>query len=199
MSLVKTFTYAIGAGATKTLPGGRYLYLLKADAAVDVEFFDENGQPLGKAEGVLGGFELGINPKDLGFTSALVGFGKVQITSATAQTVEVAVARQKVSYNRISGTITSTASVGATATQSSATVGAASGVLLAANANRQRAYIRNTHATDRLHFCDDGTAALTSHPYIGPGEEILFQSEDGLNSIRGGANDITALIREERD
>ena len=199
MSLLKTYSYAFTAAQKKTYGGGRYLYLLQADAAVDVEFFDANGSSLGRAEGVLGGFELAIVSEEIGKISPLVGFGKVEITSATAQTVVVAIARQKVSYNRISGTVTATNSVGSTATQSSATAGAVSGVLFAANANRQRAHVKNTHATDRAHYCDDSTVALTSHPFIGPGEEKIFQTKDGLNTIRGGANDVTLTIFEERD
>lgn len=199
MSLLKTFSYSFGAGETKTYPGGRFLYILQADAAVDVEFFTAAGESLGKAEGVLGGFELSLEPADIGLVSRLIGFGKCQVTSATGQTVVIAIARQRVSYNRISGTLTAATTSGATVTQSSATAGAASGALIAANANRLRARIRNTSATERVHYCDDGTAALTTHPYIEPGEDLLFQSEDGLNCIRGGTTDVTLLISEERD
>lgn len=197
--LGKIFEYALTAGTPVTLPGGSYLRVMTANSDLTLTFFDESGTPLGEWAGVLGGFAIDAHAfaEKLGLTTAR--FGRVQVESAVNQTVEIAVSRVPIRFDRLTGTITTTSSAGATATQSSATAGAASGLLLAANANRKRAWLRNTSATDRVHFCDDGTVATAAHPYIEPGEEIEYSSQDGLNAIRGGGTDIAVLIREERD
>lgn len=199
MSIAKVYSYALSAGVPKVYPGGRFLRLLVADAAVDIKFFSDAGGEIGSAIGVKGGFALAIDPKEINKDSPLVGFGKVEITSATSQTVEVAISRQPIDYNRITGTITTQISSGTALTQSSVTVGSASGALLAANADRRRATIKNTSETETVYVCDDATTATTSHYPIGPGEKLEVQSEDGLNAIRGGTVDVVVRIIEERD
>ena len=96
-------------------------------------------------------------------------------------------------------TVALTLSKGATISVSSATAGAASGLVLAPNTARRRVSMKNTHATDTAYWCEDATAATMAKYFIGPGEEQEIESTDGINAIRGGANDITLLFREERD
>lgn len=197
--LVKVFSYALIAGAAKSFPGGRFFRLLVADAAVDIEFFDEAGGSIGVAAGVKGGFEIGIEPSDIGKVSRLIGFARAVVTSSINQTVDVAISRQPIRYDRITGTVTTTSSSGTTIpTPTSVTAGAASAALLAANANRLRAFIKNTSPTETVYVSDDGTAATTSHYPILPGETLIVQSQDGLNCIRGAATDAVLRVLEER-
>ncbi len=106
--LGKIYSYAFSAGATKTLPGGVYLRVLTADAAVTLTFYDESGQALGDWVGVLGGFGI-----DATYFSEKVGktvarFGRVDVYSATAQTVDIAVSRVPVDYDRSAGSVSVT-------------------------------------------------------------------------------------------
>ena len=96
-------------------------------------------------------------------------------------------------------TVALTLSKGATISVSSATAGAASGLVLAPDTARRRVWMKNTHATDSAYWCEDATAATTAKYQIGPGEEQVIESTDGINAIRGAANNITLLFREERD
>lgn len=197
--LVKVLSYALSAGVEKVFPGGRFLRLITADAAVDVTFYDESNQPIGTASQVLGGFQLSVDPADIDKRSRLIGFAKVGITSATNQTITVALSRQPIEYDRLTGSISATVASGATVTQSRVTVSSASAALLATNSNRKRAWVRNLSATETMYVTDDGTAATTANGYpIGPGEEHAFETQDGLNAIRGAATDIAAAITEER-
>lgn len=104
--------------------------------------------------------------------------------------------------NRLSGSVSisgGSLAKGATLVISSATAGVASSTVLAPAATRRKVVIKNTHATDTAYWCEDPTAATMGKYPIGPGEEQAIESTDGINAIRGGANDITLLFREERD
>lgn len=188
-----------GGAAEVILPGGRYLRVLSANEALTLNFYDESGQPIGEFTGVLGGFAVDAQTFREVMNRTTVIFGKVGVSSATTQTVTIAIARVPIDYDRLTGTITTTQASGATATQSSVTVSSTSAALLAANANRRVAHIKNTSATETVYVCDDGTTATASHFPIGPGETLRFESQDGLNAIRGGSVDAVVRILEERD
>lgn len=99
---MKTFEYSFTAGEKKTFPAGNFFMLLTTSSPVDVEFF-KNGSPTEeKAEDVEAGFSVEPLIELLpGFTY----FDKVEVTSAAAQTVKVAVSRGAGKYQRTVGTV----------------------------------------------------------------------------------------------
>lgn len=199
MSIGKVYSYALTATVAKSFPGGRFLRLITSDAAVDIELFDESSQPLGTMVGVKGGFRISVDDFNEKNSKRSSTFGLVKITSATNQTVDVAISRVPIDYDRLTGSVTAEISSGTTVTQSSVTVSSSSAALLASNSNRHKAHIKNTSLTETVYISDDGTAATTSHYPIGPGETHVHESEDGLNAIRGGSVDAVVRIIEERD
>lgn len=200
MSIGKVYSYALTAATAKSFPGGRYLRLLTADAAVDIEFFDESGQPLGTMVGVLGGFSIHVEDFGEKFGRRVSTFGLVKITSATNQTVDVVISRVRVDYDRLTGSVSATLASSTVTTQSRVTVGSASAALLAADANRNRAQIRNLSLTDGFYMADDSTTVTTANGfYVGPEETVEYMGVDGLNAIREGAVDVAVAILIEKD
>jgi len=105
MSLAKVYSYAVGAGGSFTLPGGRFFRVVRADTDITVEMFSDAGEPLGAFENVRAGLSFGVEPSDIEKTSRLVGFAKLKITSAAAQTITVLVSRQPIEYDNVASSV----------------------------------------------------------------------------------------------
>jgi len=96
---MKTYSLAFTANETKTLQGGRVLFLMTTTDAVDIRLSRHNAALPESAEGVSQGFKA--RPRVVGG----VGFDKAEITSATAQTIAVAISMGDVDANTIGGSI----------------------------------------------------------------------------------------------
>lgn len=188
--LVKVFSYALSSGVEKVFPGGRFLRVITADAAIDITFYDESNQPIGQAVGVLGGFQIGIEPHDLDKASRLIGFAKVGITSATNQTITVAISRQPIQYDRLTGSISSTIASGTTLDSvADVSVNATTTTqVAAANANQKSVTIKNlSNNTAAFRIGDIGAGAANGHE-LNPGESITIETTAavyGYNSHSG--------------
>lgn len=196
--LAKVFEYAFGAGDTKTFPGGRFFRLLSAPTAVDVEFFDESGQSMGICEGVTTGFAMSFYPADLGKSAPLISFGKVQITSAGAQTVQAVIARQPVSFDALSGTVDANLVKAATLTDTADVAlvdAAAAAQLLAANTARRTAIITAKSAnTGPVRI---GTAPNDTRGYeLAPGTSVFLDVTAAIKGFAptGGGNQTVTLL-----
>lgn len=178
----------------KTEAGGSYIRLLETTAVLTVNVY-KDGEEIANHVGVQQGFAW----ESIGDDGLPLYFDYVEIASAAAQTVKLAIGAGRAYNDATSGNVTATVVKGTTLAISSATAGAVSSTVLAANTARRRVWMGNTHATDTAYWCEDATAATTGKYPIGPGEEQEIESTDGINAIRGGANNIVLLFREERD
>jgi len=93
---MKTFEYLFSAGETKTFPGGTFFVLVTATSGVDVQYLKNNTSLNEDASGVTSGYEFEYEE----------GFNFVKVTSATAQTVKVAVSRGNGTFNVSSSILT---------------------------------------------------------------------------------------------
>lgn len=193
---MKTYSLTFDGSGTdeKVLPQGTYLRILETSAAISI-VAEESGRVIADLQSVQQGLAWESEDKD----QNLVPFTRARVTSLIAQTVKLAVGYGRVLNDATSGNVTATVVKGTTLVVSKVTVGAVSGVLLAANTARRRVRFKNTHATDTFYFRDDGGAATVNDYPVGPGEETLIETTDGFNAIRGGANDVDVRILEERD
>ncbi len=93
---MSTFTLPFSGGDTLTLPSGAKFYLLDTTDPVDVDFLSKSGTKLQESAANV----------EAGFWSAPKGgFGRVQISSATAQTVKVLITRGDAGNNRTIGSV----------------------------------------------------------------------------------------------
>ena len=91
---MSTFTLPFSGGDTLTLPSGAKFYLLDTTYPVDVDFLSKSGTKLQEsAENVEAGF----------WSAPKGGFGRVKISSATAQTVRVLITRGDAGFDRVFG------------------------------------------------------------------------------------------------
>lgn len=98
-----TYEQAISAGESINIPGGEVFYLLTANDPVDLIFYDKTNKPMDRWEGM----KAGLN----GFVfrdeqDRVKPFLHVNIYSATAQTVKVAVSTARAIYQRSQGDVT---------------------------------------------------------------------------------------------
>lgn len=192
----RTFPRTFDGSGTdkKTEAGGSHFRLLETTAVLTVNVY-RDGEQIANHVGVQQGFAW----ESIGDDGLPLYFDYIEITSAAAQTIKLTVGAGRAYNDATSGNVTATLVKGTTLAISSAVAGAASGLVLAPNAARRRVFMKNTHATDTAYWCEDATVATSAKYPIGPGEEQGIESTDGVNAIRGGANDITLLFREERD
>lgn len=176
--LGKVYEYALTAATAKVFPGGRFFRLVTADAVVDVEFFDESGQPIGEFVGVLGGFAIHADDfLDL-FNKRISAFGKVKVTSATNQTIKAIVARVRCEYDRLAGNITADVSVGATldSLADDSIAATTTEQVAAADADRRAIIITNLITnTAAVRVGDSGAGAANGIP-LQPGESVTLET-----------------------
>lgn len=168
MSYGRRYSVALGAGASAVFPGGRFFKLIQASAAVDVEFKEANGQPMGEFIGVTSGLKFSIEPNDVGKDSRLTGWGSVKITSATAQTVACIISRQPIDYDSVQATV-DLAKATTLGENADLTVvdGAAAVVAIAALSSRRTAIIGNKASSTgpvRVGFAPDDTHGIEIQP-----------------------------------
>lgn len=92
---MKTFSYSFGAGETKQFPSGKFFILITAGDNVNVTYKKHNTTLDESAQGVQSGY----------FFEAPDGFDLVEIYSATAQTVKVAISKGGSGGFNISSTV----------------------------------------------------------------------------------------------
>lgn len=186
--LAKVFNYAFGAGETKSLPGGRFLRLLSVTSAVNIEFFDENGTSMGICEGVTTGFAMSFFPRELGKDAPLISFGKVKITSAVAQNVQVAISRQPIDWNAISGNVNANI-VAATDNPTTPDVPLAAGAttLIKAAGARKKILISNLSANAQIIRIGDSLAGAARGIELSPGMTAELETSGAVYGYNPGA------------
>lgn len=97
-----TFEQAIGAGGNINLPGGEVFYLLTATDAVDLTFYDKSNKSMDKWEGMKAGLNAFMFRDEKGNVQP---FLHVNVYSATAQTVKVAISTARAVYQRSQGDV----------------------------------------------------------------------------------------------
>lgn len=183
MSLGKRHSIALGAGASVNWPGGRFFKLIQAAADVTVEFFTEAGEPLGEFVNVRAGLKFSIEPDDIGKRSRLIGFSRVKITSATAQTVAAVISRQAIDYDSVAATVSVEKASTAADTADQAIANLAT-VTIAANASR-RALVIYAHPNNTGNLRTGPAAAAARGRVLQPGIENVW--------------DVTAAIKVHND
>lgn len=97
-----TYEQAIGAGGNINLPGGEVFYLLTANDAVDLVFYDKSNKPMDRWEGMKAGLNAFMFRDEKGNVQP---FLHVNIYSATAQTIKVAISTARAIYQRSQGDV----------------------------------------------------------------------------------------------
>lgn len=148
----RNYVQAIGAGATITLPAGRYFYVRTASSAIDVVTDGRPGAPVSFL-GISAGAKFGPVAEGQ-------GWAYLKVTSALAQSLEIVISDDgnfEISSNvTVSGTVTTTPAAAASITNT-APVDAATGaetLLIAQTLARKRVQI----AADSSN-ADGGTTA----------------------------------------
>lgn len=187
--LGKIHTVTFAGGDTNRLPGGRYLRVMEADGELTLTFYDESGQPIGEWVGVLGGFAIDASEfaEKLGLTTAI--FGSVDVTSALAQSVEIAISRVPVFFDRLTGSVAATisapdvfdsipdVSLAATATTLIAAAAAGQAELIVSNP------VGNTQT---FRIGDSGAGAANGLP-LAPGITLVLTTSAAVYGYNPGA------------
>jgi hypothetical protein len=167
-----TTSIVIGAGqSVKFSDLGNFVRVLSAAEPVTVRTF-RNGQVLTEAAGVSGGYaeQFEIDKP----------FNEVEIYSATAQTVQIAIRLGQVVYfdQAPTGTANIVAQVPAKATGSNTqkTVTNASASLLAANTAREYLLIQNKDASGNLYINFGAAATFANGVLIPPKGTLILDS-----------------------
>ena len=166
----KVFSKTFTGGDTVKFPSGKYFRLITTSSAVNMTFYGSSGEVLAVIENLQAG--LAIDAADFG----VVGFGSVDITSASAQTVVAVISNMPVQYDRLTGSIAVTTTPPATldslADDSVATV--ATELIAAADTDRHELIISNLAAnTATFRIGDSGAGAANGVP-LAPGETLIL-------------------------
>jgi hypothetical protein len=147
---MKTPVIIFGAGQTiEFYGGGSYFHILTSTGPVSVTLKRHEGV-IAQAEGV--GFGYKNKPRD--------GFTGFTITSATAQSIQIAVGDGDDEYNYITGSVAIINQGAFTETQSSVTN--ADNIIKAANAARKYLFVQNNSAAQTMRLTVDGAAATAT-------------------------------------
>jgi len=92
---MKTFNYTFNAGETKQYPSGKFFILITAGDDVNVTYKRNNGEIDESAVGVQSGYYVELDD----------GFDLVEVYSATAQTVKIAISKSGSGGFNISSTV----------------------------------------------------------------------------------------------
>lgn len=186
-------TYTSGVAEAKEFTEqGDFFRVMSATAAVDVIFYDATGAELARSEGVQSGYAERFRGRK---------FGKVRITSATAQAIQFVVRDEnEVFYDQPpNGQVTVTNVRGAfTSTQK--TVTNASGSLVAANAARRYLLVQNNDAAGIVYVNLQGaTATAVNGVKLNPGDSLELQGyvpDNGITAIGSIASNTNVVAVE---
>jgi hypothetical protein len=132
---MRTSTILITAGQTIRMDfGGDYFHLLETTAGVDIDFLKNNS-----VQSTASNMEFGF------FSQPKEGFDGIALTSATTQTVKIAVGYGAGGYNRTMGSVQITGQQGAFSAIAHA-VSSTATTLIAANPYRKYLLIQNQDA-----------------------------------------------------
>lgn len=185
MSWGRVYEVALGAGGSLVTPGGRFFKLITAANDVDVEFFSESGAPLAKFEGVKAGLKVDIQKFYQG-ADPLVGFGKVSITSAGAQTVACIVSRQPIDYDNVSVTV-DVNSATANPTTADVSLLAAATTLIKAAGTRKKILVTNLTANAEIIRVGDSNTAAARGIELSPGMTAELETSGAIYGYNPGA------------
>lgn len=188
-----TQTFASAQTWTLNVPG-KFFTVLACNTNVNIRLYKNSKRlDLGEIVNIGAGIEIG------GFNSG-VDFDKVEIDIAGADTVQVGIGNGQARYNRnVSNTImlTNKQSQSGSLVNAAATVGLASGTLLAANTARQYLLVQNTGNSGNIFITfGAGAATLTTGIKIAPGgfyEQTDLISTQAVQAI-GDAAGIPAVV-----
>lgn len=175
---MQTYQQTFAAATTWELNiPGKYFTTLECTLPLNVRFY-LGGKLLdaGEIRGLLSGLEMTLG--NIGDTGA--AFDRVQIDVQAGDTVKIGIGNGQGRYNRGAASVTVTQNkvpVSATFDNVAKTVTNASGVLMAANANRQYLLIQNQSASGEI-WIAFGKAATTA---------------DGVRIIAGGAFEMVGV------
>lgn len=190
--LMKVKDYVIAAGATLRLEiPGVYFQLAEAPAEVDIEFFRSQSS-VGRATGIPEGFEFGPLPRQ---------FDAVAITSATAQTVKVAIARELARLNRLAGAIEADISKSETLDSlPDLAIGAgAIAQITASDGDRRAILITNLKGNAaEIRVGDAGAGAANGTP-VQPGETLTLPTSAAVHVLNTGAGAQSVAITLIKD
>lgn len=178
MSWGRVYEIALGAGGKLTTPGGRFFKLITAANDVDVEFFSDTGAPLAKFEGVKAGLKVDIQKFYQG-ADPLVGFGKVEITSAAAQTVACIVSRQPIDYDNVAVTVDVNAA-SANPTTADVSLAASATTLIKAAGTRKKILITNLSGNAEIIRIGDSAAAAARGIELAPGMTAELETSGAI-------------------
>lgn len=188
---MKTVSIVFAAGQQITFEGGgNYFHLLETTGNVDVEL-RRDGATVASANAVGYGFK--VKPRD--------GFNGLSISSASAQTIKIAVGDGDGEFNQITGTVAISGNTGAHAS-SQASVTVADSVIVAANPARKYLFVQNNDAAAVLRLMTDGTPSTAAKGIrILPGgwyEPINYIPTGAIHAIlesaASGANNVDIVV-----
>lgn len=157
---MRTLSINLTAGQTTRMNiGGTYFALIDSSAPMDVDFYRNNAN-FAKASGVEFGY----------FSEPLEGFTELDFTSASTQTIKVAIATGSGGYNRLAGTVSANIIKGSSFNDlAPVTVGVAAVVVAAANASRKALRVYNG-GTATVYFGGPGVTTANGVVAVLPGQ-----------------------------
>jgi len=168
--------YAIAAGATLEIQRkGRFFQLMQASSSVAI-VFKRNHSAIGNVDAVPEGFRWGPLAEENYFDA-------VEITSAAAQTVSIAIsAVAEAQLQRIVGNITASLSKAATldSLADDSIAATSTELVAAADSDRRAIMVTNLAAnTDEVRVGDSGTGATNGVP-VQPGETVTVETSAAI-------------------
>jgi len=181
---MKTLDLVIGAGETAFVPGGRYFRLISTSAPVDILFKKDSRTLNESAENVEAGY-YAVPPE---------GFDIIEVTSATAQTVKVAITRGTGGYDRTVGDVNATVVKGDTSLSVTKTIAATATLIDAGSAGRESVLLYN-NGTATIYIGHSGVTTSNGLPLPVGGSLTVDKNTAALYGIvASGTQNLRALI-----
>lgn len=202
--LLKTFSQSVAAGSITAFHVAARNFRLLAGANMTVRFYS-NGAEVGTAEGVDSGFylladeifdEVRLESPTAQAIKFTTGSGEAGAATAVSISGAVEVTNDVGNPLPVSGTVNEI-SPAVSYSQTQHTVGVASALLKAANANRKFLLVQNNHASQNIWLAlNGGAATIAGGVKIAPGGSLLLDRVCPTNNIYaiGEVGDNTAVI-----
>lgn len=180
-----------GGVRTRIDTSGRFFMLIETAAPVDVEFIRSRSTFREVGRGVEAGYKSFPDPTRPGEDQ---GYDGLVFVSGVTQTLTYATSDRAGDYSQI-GIRVQQPGPNSTTTEDDVTVSSVAVVVLAADANRKHATVRNIGANN-VRLGDAANIGPTRGYQLRAGEYYTHNGEDELAAIREGASDSTLCVIE---
>lgn len=182
---------AVAAGGKLTLGGGSFFRLLVCPSAVDI-VVTKDSAPIATMTGVSAGVAWQARDKD----GQIERFSAIEITSASAQTIKIAVGYGELSDDATTGNVAVAHATGLSELPDVVVAAAGTAQLAAANANRRTLIVGSIAANGGNARVGGATVGAARGSEIQPGLSFALDTEGAVHAHNPTAASLTFTLLE---